>query len=568
MAEAGGMDGPKWYAETTVAAPERAPLVQDADVDVCVIGGGLAGLTVAREIVRAGWSVVVLEAKKIAWNASGRNAGFVAPGFSERIENIIERVGLSRAKQLWALSADGVEYVRATIRETGMPGVTAADGRLIVLRRNAEDELLRHVAMMRVDFGARLDAWPTEQVREVLRSERYFQAVHLPGAFRIHPRNYALGLAAAAEQAGARIFEDTPALAMDSAGVRKRVDTPKGRVRAGHVVLAGGAHLGSVFRAVSETLLPVSSYMAVTAPLGEALGDAVRYRGSVSDTRRGGDYYRIVDGDRLLWGSGISTRISAPRGLAGSIERDIRDVYPQLGAVKIDHAWSGLMSYAVHKMPLIGEVMPGVWVTGAFGGHGINTTAMAGDLIASAIVAGDDRWRLFSAYELVWTGGAWGRAAAQILFWARRLQDAVAEGLARRRDTARRRAMQQAAHEAAERERRATEAVQRRAAEEAARAAAEESAERFAAAQRNAAQRAHQAAVQAKQPRRIADTVAAHKVELLRAARAAGGGGGGGEAELGNEAGHGFERAPAGSEEKPAAPRQQLTKPRRKGKRT
>jgi len=172
MAEAGGTDGPRWYAETTVAAPERAPLVQGADVDVCVIGGGLAGLTVAREIVRAGWSVVVLEAKRIAWNASGRNAGFVAPGFSERIENIIERVGLSRAKQLWALSADGAEYVRATIRETGMQDVAPADGRLIVLRRNAEDELLRHVAMMRVDFGAPLDAWPTEQVREVLRSER------------------------------------------------------------------------------------------------------------------------------------------------------------------------------------------------------------------------------------------------------------------------------------------------------------------------------------------------------------------------------------------------------------
>src|SRR5260370_11853442 len=103
------------------------------------------------------------------------------------------------------------------------------------------------------------------------------------------------------------------------------------------------------------------------------------------------------------------------------------------------------MSYAVHKMPLIGEVIPGVWVTGAFGGHGINTTAMAGDLIDSAIVAGDDRWRLFSAYELVWTGGAWGRASAQILFWARRLQHAFAQGLAQRRDTPRRRALQRAA---------------------------------------------------------------------------------------------------------------------------
>jgi len=561
MAEPNGMDGPRWYAETTVAAPERAPLVQDADVDVCVIGGGLAGLTVAREVVRRGWSAVVLEAKKIAWNASGRNAGFVAPGFSERIENIVERVGVGRAKELWALSAQGAEYVRATIREIAMPGVAPADGWLVAQRRNAEDELLRHVAMMRVDFGAQLDAWPTEQVREVLRSERYFQAVHLPSAFQIHPRNYALGLAAAAEQAGARIFEDTPALAIDSAGVRKRVDTPKGRVRAGHVVLAGGAQLGSAFRAVSETLLPVSTYMAVTAPLGEALGEAIRYRGSVSDPRRGGDYYRIVKGDRLLWGSRVSTRISPPRGLAGTIEREIHDVYPQLGMVKVDHAWSGLMSYAVHKMPLIGEVMPGVWLAGAFGGHGINTTAMAGDLIASAIIAGDDRWRLFSSYELVWTGGAWGRAAAQMLFWARRLQDAVAESLAQRRDSALRRAAEHASREAAERERRAAEAVERRAAEEAARAAAEESAERFAAAQRTASQMAHQAAVQAKPPRRIAGAVAAQKVELRRAACA------GGEAELGNEAAYGFDRAPAGSEEKPAAPRQQI-KARRKAKRS
>ena len=186
---------------------------------------------------------------------------------------------------------------------------------------------------------------------------------------------------------------------------------------------------------------------------------------------------------------------------------------------------------------------------------------MAGDLIASAIIAGDDRWRLFSSYELVWTGGAWGRAAAQMLFWARRLQDAVAESLAQRRDSALRRAAEHASREAAERERRAAEAVERRAAEEAARAAAEESAERFAAAQRTASQMAHQAAVQAKPPRRIAGAVAAQKVELLRAACA------GGEAELGNEAAYGFDRAPAGSEEKPAAPRQQI-KARRKAKRS
>src|SRR5438874_2798432 len=109
--------GPTWYAATMVAAPERGRLVYDLDVDVCVIGGGLAGLTVARELARRGWSVAVLEAQRIAWNASGRNAGFVAPGFAERIEAIVDRVGLARAKTLWALSAEGVEYVRTAIRD-------------------------------------------------------------------------------------------------------------------------------------------------------------------------------------------------------------------------------------------------------------------------------------------------------------------------------------------------------------------------------------------------------------------------------------------------------------------
>ena len=122
MADIGEIDVPNWYARGTVPVPDRPPLAQDADVDVCVIGGGLAGLTIARETARRGWSVLVLEGKKIAWNASGRNAGLVAPGFSERIENIVERVGLARAKELWALSAAGVEYVRAAIRDTGTAG--------------------------------------------------------------------------------------------------------------------------------------------------------------------------------------------------------------------------------------------------------------------------------------------------------------------------------------------------------------------------------------------------------------------------------------------------------------
>ena len=323
--------GPTWYGATALAVPERVPLTYALDVDVCVIGGGLAGLTTARELARSGWSVGVLEAERFGSSASGRNAGFVAPGFAERLEAIVDRVGLRRAKELWELSAGGVAYVRDAIRDAAMPGVEPVEGRLTVSRIDDEDAVLRHVAMLRVEFATDADVWPTEQVRDVLRTSVYFQAAHLPDAFHIHPLNYSLGLAAAAEAAGARLFEGTPALAVDAAGVRKRIDTPDGRVRASHIVLAGGPHLGEVFPLVSETIVPVSTYLAVTAPLGERLLDAVRYSGAVADTRRAGDYYRIVGGDRLMWGGRITTRVSEPRWLKRLMRRDIQKVYPQLG---------------------------------------------------------------------------------------------------------------------------------------------------------------------------------------------------------------------------------------------
>ncbi|MBV8754662.1 MAG: FAD-binding oxidoreductase, partial [Hyphomicrobiales bacterium] len=424
--------GATWYAATMVDVPERTALAGDIDVDVCVIGAGLAGLTAARELARRGWSVGVLEARRVAWNASGRNAGLVAPGFAERLEAIVERVGLRRAKELWALSTAGVDYVRTTIRETEMPGVEPVQGWLVVRRTDDEEEVLRLVAMLRVDFGVNAEACPTEEVREVLRTPAYYQAVHMPEAFHVHALNYALGLAGAAERAGALIYEDSPAVALDVLGVRKRIHTPNGRIRANHIVLAGGPHLGDVFPPIAGTVVPVASYIATTAPLGERLAEAIIYPGVIADTRRAGDYYRVIGGDRLMWGGRITSRLSPPRRLPALMRRHIVRVYPQLADVEIEYAWPGTMSYAVHKMPQIGELSPGVWLAGAFGGHGLNTTAMAGDLIARAIIERDDRWRLFSAYELVWAGGRIGPAAARVVYWSMQLRDVLEERLSRR----------------------------------------------------------------------------------------------------------------------------------------
>jgi gamma-glutamylputrescine oxidase len=416
-------NGASWYAETTVPAPERPRLTFDLDVDVCVIGGGLAGLTTAREIARRGWSVAVLEAQSVASGASGRNLGFVLPGFLESLHRVIERAGLEHAKELWALSERGVDYVRTTIRETGMPGVEPVNGWLSVAKFREDPKLDAEAALLREEFGAEAEAWSTEQVRDVLKSPLYQNAVHFPRAFHIHPMNYAIGLAAAAEQAGVRIFEHTPALSLDPAGVRKRIGTPSARVRAAQIVLAGNTGIGALMPQLAASLLPITTYVATTAPLGEKLQEAITYKGGVSDSDFADSHYRIIDGDRLMWSGGMTMWVANPRRYARRLAADIRRAYPQLGRVAVDHVWSGTLGRAVHKMPQIGEIARGVWVASGFGGHGFNTTAMAGDLIARGIVEGDQTWRLFSPYDLVWAGGKAGRAAVQVLYWAHRIRE-------------------------------------------------------------------------------------------------------------------------------------------------
>ncbi len=500
--------GPTWYAATMVTAPERPRLVYDLDVDICVVGAGLAGLTVARELARRGWSVAVVEASRVGSNASGRNAGFVAPGFGERMERIIERVGFDRARQLWILSTGGVDYIRSTIRETAMAGVSPVDGWLAVQRFDSEERVFAQAELIATKLGTEVEAWPTEQVRAVLKSPAYFQGLHFPGGFHIHPLNYALGLAAAAEEAGAKIFEETRALEMDAAGVRKRVTTPSGRVRANHIVLAGSADLGSICPEVSSSILPVASYVAATAPLGQRLLEAITYSGAVADTRRTGDHYRVVDGDRLIWGGRLAANLNSPHRLKKVLWQDIVTIFPQLGEVEITHAWSGIMGYAVHKMPQIGEVSPGLWVASAFGGHGLNTSAMAGEMIARAIAEGDDRWRLFASYDLVHAGGRIGRAAAQVLYGAMRIRDVVDEQLATKRAVARRRNEAFAAQAAEEAKRRVGEAAARLATEEAMRRGAAE-AERMAGLQPAAPAQQAEHAIAAVEP----DIAAAADVE-------------------------------------------------------
>jgi gamma-glutamylputrescine oxidase len=360
----------------------------------------------------------------------------VLPGFHEDADTMVERIGLDHTRQLWALSEEGVDYVRRTIEETGMPGVEPVPGWLHVSKTDGDDLVRAHVERLRW-IGAQVEAWPTERVREALPNPRYFGAIHYPRAFHIHPLNYALGLAAAAEAAGARIFEDTPALSIDPAGVRKRIATPNARVRASHVVLAGNVHLGELMPQLAATLLPLTTFVMVSPPLGPQLAEVIRYRGGVSDTDRADNHYRIVDGDRLQWSGRVRIWEADPRWIGRGLVRDIRRNFPDLGKVEIAYLWSGTIGRAIHCMPQVGEIERGLWVASAFGGHGLNTTAMAGELIARGIVKGDETWRMFAPYELVWAGGRLGRVVAQGLYWGSRPLARAEEGMARYREQAR-----------------------------------------------------------------------------------------------------------------------------------
>ncbi len=226
-------------------------------------------------------------------------------------------------------------------------------------------------------------------------------------------------------------------VAIDAAGIRKRIETQGARLRAAHVVLACNVLLGNLMPRLAATLLPITTFVLVTEPIGPRLAEVVRYRGAVSDTNRADNHYRIVGGDRLQWSGRMRVWQADPRWVRRGLIADIRRNFPDLGKVEVAHLWHGTLGRAIHRMPQIGEIEPGLWVASGFGGHGLNTTAMGGELIARGIVEADQTWRLFAPFELVWAGGLLGRMLAQGIYWGTRPVERIEQGLARYRERAR-----------------------------------------------------------------------------------------------------------------------------------
>ncbi|MGE0237344.1 MAG: NAD(P)/FAD-dependent oxidoreductase [Parvibaculaceae bacterium] len=423
------MTSQTWYEATAPAREALGPLRGVEACDACVIGGGLAGITTARELQRRGRIVVLLEAKQLAAGASGRNGGFVGNGFAAGIGEIIAHVGLRDAQALYRLSAHGTEYVRREVQRLDA-SIKMSDGVIVARRVDDPAGARRHAAMMLRDFNEGLDVLSTEQTRAVLASERYYQSLKNPRSFLIDPLRYARALADDALHCGVTIHENAAALDVRKEGAGFIVRAAHGEVHARHVVHCVSALDRRIHPPTGRAVLPVATYVAVTAAMEQ---DAIRTRAGVGDMRRAGDYYRVIPDNRIMWGGRITTRVSTPSRLGQMLKRDMLSVYPQLGDPKIDYAWSGIMAYALHKMPLIGRAPDGQWFATAFGGHGLNTTAMAGLLLARAIADRDDEYRRFAAFGPRWAGGPFGRIGVQATYWWMQVRDRREEKAARQK---------------------------------------------------------------------------------------------------------------------------------------
>jgi len=386
-----------YYAASANAMPEYPAVEGGLTADVCIVGAGLTGASCALELAGRGYDVVVLEAKRAGWGASGRSGGQMIFGYSCGEDKLAGMLGAADARRLWDMSLEALALVRERVKRYGID-CDFADGHLhAALKSRQMRDLEGWHRMLSGEYGYdSLELWDRGRIRSTLSSERYIGGLFDRNSGHLHPLNYTLGLVAAADRAGARFFEGSRVTAIQS-GDRPVVRTERGSVTCDQVVLCGNAYLGPLNDKLAARIMPVGTYIAATEPLGaEPARALIRENIAVADVNFVLDYFRLSADHRLLFGGRVSYSTVMPPNLPAAMKRRMTRVFPGLAPARIDFAWGGYVGITRNRAPDFGRIDRNIYYAQGYSGHGVAMTGMAGRLMAEAVAGSAERFDVFS----------------------------------------------------------------------------------------------------------------------------------------------------------------------------
>lgn len=400
-----------YYRASANLLPELPQLEEDIQCDVCVVGAGYTGLSTALHLANRGIDVVLLDAQRVGWGASGRNGGQVGEGYSMDQLSLEKKVGVDAAHALWDISTDAVSLVQELIKKHSIKcewkhGVVSAQWK----SRNMK-HVDSYVKTMRENYGfEQLELLSASDMQRLLGTDVYAGGMLNNYAGQIHPLKFALGLAVAAVKAGVRIFERSQVMKIrESRSVT--ITTDKAKVYSANVVLACNGYLGNLNSSVKRRVMPINNFIAATEPLNHITPKVLPAELAVFDSKFVVNYFRLSSDNRLLFGGGENYGLQFPKDIQAVVSKPMRQVFPQLESVKLDFVWGGTLAITPTRMPYFAS--PGKFSLSASGysGHGVAMATMAGKVLADALAGDSHRFDYLSNVPMVkFPGGNRSRA--------------------------------------------------------------------------------------------------------------------------------------------------------------
>ncbi len=395
-----------FYAATATPLAAFAPLQGDTTADICIVGGGYTGLSAALHLAQRGFNVALLEAHKIGFGASGRNGGQVGSGMSKSQLWLEKTAGTQNARRYWSMAEEAKALVRSLITDHAMP-VTFAPGVAHVCWHDSElREAFDYAEKLRRDYGyTQIEQLDHDRIGQVVGSKAFKGGVIDRSAGHIHPLNYAIGLAKAAQAAGVRLFEGSEVTQIIP-GAKPVVRTAQGSVKASQVILACNGYLGGLQPKVAARVMPINNFIIATEPLGDTARRVLAENIAVYDTKFVVNYWRLSDDSRLLFGGGESYGYRFP-DIVATVRKAMLAIYPQLTDTKIDYAWGGTLAITTNRMPCFMSPAQNVLAASACSGHGVALSTLAGKILAEAVAGQSERFDLFAQLpQMAFPGGA------------------------------------------------------------------------------------------------------------------------------------------------------------------